>query len=64
MKTIILTESEKTKLLKARKSLLSNSNESVTKHSANNKLFADVAEKYGVSSQHIWDAVSEISKQK
>lgn len=57
MKNIKLTNSEIDVLKKAQASLLSNRNETIAEHSANNKKFSDVAEKYGVSSQVIWDMI-------
>ena len=62
MENIQLTNSEIEVLKKAQTSLMSNRNETISEHSANNKKFSDVAEKYGVSSQVIWDTVRVITK--
>ena len=64
MVVINLEKGEIKTLLKARHSLISNPNETFKEHSANEKKFADVAKKYGVSSQVVWDKIYEISKQK
>jgi hypothetical protein len=54
---IKLSNDDLKSLISARNSLMTNRNESITEHSANQKLFVDIALKHEVTNQQLWDYI-------